>query len=479
MIPIKRLIGATALCTLIAACAPLVDTHDGGPKLPERFEANLPEAASQEQGVKQLLNWWSQFDDSLVEELISDAEASSPTLTQALSRITEARASSASARSELFPKIDGNGNATRSKSISAPGVNTVSTSTSLSTDASWEIDLFGASRKSADAANTRLSARKADWHDARVSLAAEVVTTLVNYRACILSSEILQQDLTSRIQTGQVTALKIQAGFAALADGTLIDASIADGKQRLRSQQAQCDLYVKALVSLTDLGESVLRSRLAKGRKLPMPMAFAVQAVPAQALAQRPDIASAELEWTAARADVDVTQANRLPRINLLGSIGTAALRSAGLQSDAGTWSFGPAISLPIFDAGRRKADVEAAQARAESAYATYRQKVRSAVREIEEALVRLDSASHRSTDATTSATQYDRFFNILEALYKAGERSLLELEEARRNALAAKQTEIDVQREHVIAWIALYKALGGGWKCDGCNTIAALSPSE
>jgi len=411
--------------------------------------------------VADLGNWWRQFDDPLVAELVDATQAGNPTVAQALARIAQARAAAGHAAGARFPALDLGASASRSRTATSD----VATTTVRGLDASWELDLFGGKRKAADAAAYRVEARTADWHAARVSLAAEVAGTLVNYRACMATVKVLEQDLDSRNQTSELSELKVKAGFTTAADNDLIAASAADARQRLTAQRAACDLEVKALVALSGMDEASLRARMGGGSALPAPKEIDVAAVPAGALSQRPDIAAAERELAAASADINVAQAARYPRIGLAGNIGIAGVRLNGENASSSTWSFLPSLTIPLFDAGRRKADVNAAQARYDEAFAVYQQRVRSAVREIEEALVRLDSAARRHGDAEAAARSYERYFNAYNDEFKAGGRSLFELEDARRSSLSARQTVIGVQRERVSAWIALYKALGGGWK--------------
>lgn len=464
-----KILGSVPLLSVIAGCVVGPAYQEPSPAasskavLPQ-FQASLPTQSAIDGGMTDLTRWWSQFDDPLMGELVTVAQTTNPTVAQALARIAQARAVAKSTGSARYPSLDANANSTRSKSLSS-NVSVVSTASNATFDAAWEIDLFGGKQKSADAANARLSARTADWHGARIALAAEVGNTLVNYRACIATAAMLAQDLTSREQTAQLTALKIKAGFTAPADGALINASTADARQKLIVQRADCDLDVKALVALTDIAEPDLRAKLAASTRLPQPSGIVVDAIPAQALLQRPDIAVAERELAAASADVNVAQADRYPRISLLGSIGVAGLRLDGQSVRSNTWSFGPSINLPVFDAGRRKAEVNLAQARYDEAYAGYQLRVRNAVRGIEEALVRLDAAARREADAASAARDYENYYRANDDKFKAGNGSLFELEDARRTFLAAQQTVIGVQREHVTAWIALYKALGGGWR--------------
>ncbi len=453
-------LGVLAVASLVQACAVGPQYAPPAAAAPDRFQASLPQADQRAAGLR---DWWRQFDDPLVAQLVEAAQATNPTLAQALARIEQARGTAGGARGARFPELSAGVSGNRSKTTGADGA-VVSTTSLRSLDASWELDLFGAKRKAADAAEARLAARTADWHAARVSLAAEVGSTLVDYRACVATAQTLEQDLGSRLQTAQLTERKVKAGFMSTADSTLINASAADARQRLVAQQANCDLSVKALVTLTGIAEPELRARLGTGAALPQPQAIAVQSVPAKALEQRPDVESAERELAAASAEINVAQAARYPRITLTGNVGIAGLRLGGASNSDSTWSFIPALTLPLFDAGRRRADVDVAQARYDEAYAVYQQRVRGAVREIEEALVRLDSAARRQADAQAAARDYERYFDLSNDRLRAGTGSMFELEDARRSALAARQNLIGVQRERVTAWIALYKALGGGW---------------
>ena len=151
-------------------------------------------------------------------------------------------------------------------------------------------------------------------------------------------------------------------------------------------------------------------------------------------------------------------------------------MRTGGTDVSSNTWSIGPlALTVPIFDAGQRAAQVDAASARYEEAVAAYRGAVRQAVSEVEQALVRLDSTAARSTDARRAADGYRRSFDGTEARWRAGLASLVELEDARRTALASDTALVALEQERMAAWIALYRAAGGGW--DGVANSPPATP--
>ena len=138
----------------------------------------------------------------------------------------------------------------------------------------------------------------------------------------------------------------------------------------------------------------------ARTAALPQPVTFAVGALPAQLLAQRPDIAAAERALVAAAAEVGVAEAARYPRLTFSGNLGAASLRAGGTTIDGTAWGFGPALVLPIFDAGARARREDAARARYDEARAALDGQLRRAIGEVEEALVRLDAATRREGEA-------------------------------------------------------------------------------
>ncbi|HEY0817347.1 MAG TPA: efflux transporter outer membrane subunit [Rhizobacter sp.] len=413
--------------------------------------------------VADLSRWWAGFDDPLLWRLIEAAQQASATLAQAGARIAEARAARVAGSAALLPTLDAGLSASRGiPTLGMP----VSTTASLGVQASWELDLFGANRAGAKAAQARLDASEAAWHVARVSLAADVASAYIGLRACEAQRAQLELDVHSRAETSRLTALAASAGFQAPAAADLARASAANAGAALTQQRAQCELFVKSLAALTAIEEGALRRELAGSTaRLPQPQALRVAEVPAEALAQRPDIAAAAWDVVAASADADQARARRWPRITLAGSIGPALQRLDGVSTDGTVWSIGPvAVTLPLFDAGARRANADAARVRHEAARVAYAASLRAAVREVEAALVNLHSANTRGDDTRAAAVGFERSYQATEARFRGGLASLFELEDARRSLVAARSAQIEQQREAVAAWVETYRALGGGW---------------
>jgi NodT family efflux transporter outer membrane factor (OMF) lipoprotein len=452
---------AAGLGLALAGCAVGPNYREPAPAAPVAWSAPLPHGGA----VGSLDAWWAQFDDPLVARLVAMAEADSPSLAKAWANIEKARATLVSARADGLPTLTGGSSITRSKQQILPGSETTSSTRSGELDASWEIDLFGKVRRTTEAARALVGARVSDWHDTRVSLAAEVADTYVEYRGCAQLADAYERELQSETQTEQATASLVRAGFKSPSDGALARAGTADTRSTLVSQRGQCELLVKSLVNLTGSDEAQLRALLVMGDgHLPQPAMLAVESVPAQVLRQRPDLASLERQVAAASADIGVAQADLYPSLSLSGSISVSASNST---RPATGWSLGPSLSIPIFNGGSRRAAVKSAYASYAVALADYRQGVRDAVKEVEQALVNLDSTDRRAADAATADDEYRRYFLATEKSWRAGRETLLTLEEARRSALSAEVQRITLQRDRVAYWIALYKALGGGWAPD------------
>jgi outer membrane protein TolC len=176
---------------------------------------------------------------------------------------------------------------------------------------------------------------------------------------------------------------------------------------------------------------------------------------------------------------VAAARADERPRLSFAGSLQLAGLRSGGVSTDGSVWSIGPLqLSLPLFDGGSRRAATAAQLAAYDEAVAQLQGSVRRALREVETALVALDAAAGRERDVMAAATDFEASLTATEARQRGGLASLLDLEAARRNALAARSTVVELQRERAAAWIALYRSLGGGWT-PAEAVPAALTPQH
>lgn len=493
--PPQRLLGACMaqvllVTALLSACAATPIPPESPPQAaPVRWHSpsaahlvhvnttatsSLPHQGS----LDELLNWWRQQGDPLLVELIVASQQVSPSVAIARARLAEAWAARVGAGAGLLPSVDAAASLTRSRSLQDPAAPVSSVSNARAgLQTAWEIDVFGAGRASRDAATQRLLGAQADWHEARVSMAAEVAVQYDLLRQCRRLADISARDAASRAETARLSELARQAGFTAPALAGLARASAADAASRVLQQRAQCELETQALVALTALPEPELRQRLARmpeSDALTLPP-LSLNPVPAQALAQRPDVYSAERTLQAARADIASADAQRLPRVALTGFVGGTALRGGQASPESATWSLGPlSFTLPLLDGGRRAAQLSLAQARYDEAAVAYAARVRQAVREVETALVNLQSTAERGPQVSEAVAGYRAHLEGTQARHQAGLASLLELEEARRRMLAAEVSQAEWQIQVRAAHVSLYRAVGGGWS----PALLAQAPS-
>lgn len=459
---------------LLAACTTPLPPRTVDAATPPSWQAPLPASLAPHGGSSpELADWWQKNGDRLLSELIDAAQRVSPTVAAAKSRIEQARANRVAAGAALLPAVNGAANVSRN---SAQPPLPLSSVAQAAVQPSWEIDLFGAARNTRDAAQARLEGAGAGWHEARVAVAAEVANQYAGLRACRLVAGIVQADAASRAETARLTSLSAGAGFQAPATAALAQASAAEANSRAIQQRAQCDLDVKSLIALTAVPEAELRLKLdAAPADLALPLALSLDALPARVLSQRPDLFTAERNVAAASEEVGSAEAQRYPRLSLSGSIGIAAFRASGLTASLNTWSVGPvALTVPLYDAGQRRANADAARARYDEAASQYRALVRQAVREVEQALVSLHSTDARLADARAAVEGYRTALTAMEERYRNGFASLIELEDVRRTRLAAETALVTLQRDRLLSAIALYRAAGGNWDGDPMPDVTA-----
>lgn len=466
---LRRLI---LLCPLLlAACAAVQRPAPPQPLAelaPAAWQAPLPHGGQ----PAAIAQWWKGWDDPVLARLVEAAQAASPTLAQARSRIAQSRAERTRAGAALAPRVDGA--ASTSRGVNNPLFPDPSTTVQVGLQASWEIDLFGGLAAARSAAAERLLGAQSGWHEARVSVAAEAASLYFSLRTCEQLEDVSRSDMTSRSETARLTRLAANAGFQAPATAALAEASAAEGSMRLSQQETRCALDRKALAALAAIEEPRLRDLLGPSAA-PLPAPPAIDALPATVLAQRPDLYNAERDVVAAAADVTSADAQRLPRITLGGSVARGRFHAAGTDSALRTWSAGPlSVTLPLLDGGVIDADRQAARVRYDEAVTVYQARVRQAVREVEGALVTLDSTRRREADARRAVEGFRTSLAAAEARWKSGLGSLIEFEDQRRQALAAQSALVTLQQERAEALVALYRSAGGGWSRDDVAAMPA-----
>lgn len=458
------LVGAAVLSLGACSALPSVALPSASP--PAQWSVPLPQEAAwpHEGRLDQLVNWWRREADPGLATFIEAAQAVSPSISSAAARRAQANAERVAAGAALAPSFDVVGSAQRRSATPPFPAGEVAQGT---LQMSWELDVFGGGRSQRQAAQWRAQSADAAWHEARVSLAADVASLVLQWRHCDASRQLLESDAQAAGRSAQLLQRLADAGLQPAEQAALAEQTAAEARNRSRAQAQRCDADVKALVQYTAWPESQVRTRLSQGPGAGLmggPLRF-VPTVPAATLAQRPDVFMAAAGVAAAAADVGTQQAQRFPRVGLSGNIGRLNSRTAAGSLTLDTWSVGPlTVSVPVFDAGRRAASEDAARARYEDALVQHSAVVRRAVREVEEALLALDSTARQEQDAKRALDNARSALQAVQLREQRGLASALQVQDAQRRSLGAEVAWLDLQRNRVGAWVALYRAAGGGW---------------
>lgn len=417
--------------------------------------------------------WWHQLNDPAINVLVDRALSDSPSLAQAIARVDEARALLEALSAQRMPSVELNGNTARARSLttdSPTGGTTLSTQSRVGLGLSWEIDLFGRVRNSVEAGAVRLQARDADATAARLALTSQIGDLVLASRACELSMAVLRVEIDSREKTLALTRRRLDTGFVAPVEEARALSGLATARTTLATRQESCARNVNALVALTGQPRGTVQAVVTVDTQAvsvaqlvtAIPPAPGVQlALPATVLAAHPAVVAAERETAAAWSEIAVARAERLPRIDLAAALSGQWLRATGQSLNETVWSLGPTLGAPVYDGGRGAASVSAAQARHRAAEANLRLVVRTAARDVENAMDAIESATARRHSTLDAVTAAQRVLDATQARWSVGAVSLFEVEDARRQLADAQDSAIAAAHDSNRAWIALVRASG------------------
>jgi outer membrane protein, multidrug efflux system len=468
--------GGLVVLALLAACSvlppgPLPDISDTA-GVPGRWQHRLPHDGQ----LSQLRSWWAQWNDPWLLTLQDAAQQLSPTLALASANLAQARAQQIIAGAALWPALDAS--ASLGRGVTQPGT-PLATVGQAGVQARWELDLSGAQRLLRDSATARLEASQAQWHVARVSVAADTARHALMLRQCLEQQALVQREVQSRETTEHLLRASVAAGTIATQTLALGRVNSAETRAQAVRQQALCDTIAQALATLTGLSTEIITKKSAPALSdKAFEATFSIASIPTELLMQRPDIWAASRDMAAAALDAGTTEAQRYPSLSLVGSIGTLSAQSGAGTTNLTTWSIGPLeLRVPVWDAGRQQAQVNAAHARYQAASQVFRATARAAVGEVEDALNQLHSTGQRLAEAQIVTEGLTVHLQSTLLRQRAGLASQLEVEEATLLTLGAQKALSALKLERQLSWIQLYRAAGGGWSAadDGAK---AASPT-
>lgn len=464
-IPSFSLVGVALSVAVLGGCSALPAV---GPDY-VRPVTTLPDAWTAPQGAGQdaaLETWWRQFGDPQLDQLVDAALAGSADLRQAEARLRQARAARQQAVSGLFPTLSTSAGVARNRYASAVSAVPPRTTWDAGFDASWELDLFGGTRRGVETASAELEASAASLANVRVSLVAEVAQNYVELRLYERRLAIARANLASQAETLQITEWRGQAGLVSGTDVAQARTSLAQTRATIPDLEVSLAGAANRLAVLTGQPPGSLQARLAGDGRLPVLPAGVASGIPADVLRQRPDLIVAERTLAAETARVGQKLAQRFPSLNLAASFGWQAFSLPGLGS-AGSLarSASGSLAATLFDAGRLEAAVDVQTAVQAEALAAYQAAVLAALEEVENALTAYAADRERVDARRTAAASAQEAAVLARDQYQAGLADFQKVLETQRTQLSAEDSLALAEGSMRTNLIKLYKALGGGWQ--------------
>ena len=474
--PLRRLAGGLVAVAL-AGCAVGPDFVRPSTPLPREF-ARSDTGTVPGDGVAGALvptpdadaEFWTSFEDPLLDRLVDAALAGNHDLRMALARYDQANALLRAARFDRIPTVTAGATATDAR-VSAdelPGTSLADRDFErygARIDATWELDFSGRVRRNIEAQRTEVAATASDLAAVQVAIVAEVARSYVELRGLQERLRVARENADNQRETLRLVEVRLSAGRGTEFDTARARAQLESTLARVPAFEAAAAVTAHRLAVLTGRSPDALMAELEAASALPPLPAGLDPGTPGDLLRRRPDVIAAEHRLHAATARIGVATADLFPRFTLGGLIGTQAIDSSALfERDGETRLVVLGVDWSFLDVGRVRARIAASGAEASGALAAYQQSVLLALEDTENALVRYARARVEDRHLEQAAVDSARAAQLARVRFDAGAVDLLEVLDAERNQLQAQDSFADGRTRSVIALVGLYKALAGGW---------------
>jgi NodT family efflux transporter outer membrane factor (OMF) lipoprotein len=450
---------------MLTACAgdpPTVDSAIAPPAAWQFAERDAARATNQ--------RWWTQFGSAPLNRLVDQARRDSFDVAAAMARVRQAQATAVIAGAPLLPEVKFNLAASHQKLLHGTGGPDLDASQSddavnnfgANLTASYEVDFWGGRAAARDSALHSLRASEFDQATVELTLLSNVADRYAQTLAARQRQQIAELNLANARNVLDLVQTRYDAGSATALELAQQKSLVAGQQRQLPLIQQLAEESQITLAALLGQPVQALDLGAEPFQELTWPTIGA--GMPSQLLSRRPDIAKAEAELAAAQADVTVARAAMLPALTLGATLGSDAYKAVDvLRSPYYTLTAG--LVGPIFNNGRLSAERDKARARQDELLQTYRGAIINGFADVEKALssiTRLDQQRHWQTQELQQA---QTAFQIAESRYQAGAEDLITVLETQRTLYAAQDLNVQLRLSRLQASIALYKALGGGWK--------------
>lgn len=426
--------------------------------------------------------WWSSFNDPELNSLVARAVERNLDLKLAVERVQEARAARGVAHSGYFPSIDSSTSATRNRqrviapvtpgSVKPVPVEFNDFQGGLA--ASWELDVFGGTLRSVQAATADVAAQEENRRDVLVILLGDVGNTYAQLRGFQRRLEIADKNVKTQQETLDLTTARAKAGLATELDVSRAAAQLDSTKAVVPTLVSGMDVSIHRLSVLLGEEPGALRTELEKTSPIPAAAPDVEIGLPSDLLQRRPDIRRVEAEVAAATAQIGVAKAQLFPSFVLTGTAGRQATQLHDVTLGLGNFfSVGPGINLPLFTGGRIRSSIAVQTSRQRQAAITYESTILNALEEVQNSLVNYSQEQERRDRLSESVKQSQLAVDLSNEQYRAGLVDFLSVLEAQRDLFVAEDELVKSQTSVTTDVMALYRALGGGWTAGGFGAVS------
>lgn len=422
------------------------------------------------------LAWWELFQDDTLRALVQEALEANRDVGIAVARVEQARAVLGATGAGRFPQVGAGASATTdrfSETVEPRGFGGETELLATTVDLAFELDLWGRLRRATEAARDELLASQEARRTVLITLVSDVATAYLRLRQLDLELETTRRSVASRQQSLRLVRDRFEAGLTSALDLRQAEAELASTSAQipdLERQIAQAEHQLSVLLGRAPGG--IPRGLPLTGQTFPP----AVPAgLPSALLDRRPDIREAEAALAAASARIGVAKAAFFPQVTLTGFFGVESAELSDLfTGPSRIWQLGPAVTLPIFTAGRNRAGLRLAEAQQQEALIRYQQTIQQAFREVEDALIAHRKAREALVEQRAAVRASREALSIAELRYTSGLTNYLSVLDAQRTLLAAEVAESRILLAQLVAVVRLYRALGGGWEAGETRRAAS-----
>jgi NodT family efflux transporter outer membrane factor (OMF) lipoprotein len=424
-------------------------------------------------------HWWAQFRDPILTRLEEQAVAANLDLQNATVKLAESRFQRGVTASAAFPTLNGNATYTR-ELLSQNGI--VSLGKAFSNgqpfvvppisiyqptfDAAWEVDIWGHVRRQIEAGDAQIKLTEDQRRDVLVSLLAEVARDYIELRGVQEQLAIANDNLKSATEIMELTRTRTEKGLVTGLDVENAAAEVESIKAQIPQLRTQETVQMNALALLLDEPPGTLQSTLARAKPIPPAPARVPLGIPSELARRRPDIREAEAQLHAATADIGVAVADFYPSVKLNGSVGFNSLDLKNLWKGSSLqYTFGPSVSLPIFEGGRLRSILELREAQQQEAAIGYEKAVLQAWHDVVNALVAFRNEQDRRARLKAQIDHSRQALTLSRARYIDGVTEFITVLNAEQTLFSAQQQYAQSSTNVSTDLVQLYKALGGGWE--------------